>query len=149
MTHDACIRKPNVDNSPPFKSLDVEILDFMWEMMDEFTHLGNYSTPVDPSMIISIVAESDAYIPRDNVTNLQDLWPGSRVKVIPGGHVLSVVNGRQAFRLVMSKIYQEILLLVQLHRGKYTPLLPPIIHSPPPPIIHSTPPSHDIFVQTQ
>ncbi|XP_056010431.1 protein ABHD18-like isoform X2 [Ostrea edulis] len=107
MTHDACIRKPNVDNSPPFKSLDVEILDFMWEMMDEFTHLGNYSTPVDPSMIISIVAESDAYIPRDNVTNLQDLWPGSRVKVIPGGHVLSVVNGRQAFRSAIADCLEK------------------------------------------
>lgn len=86
------------DDSQRFKSLDVEILDFMYEMMDEFTHLGNYSPPVDTSMILSVVAESDAYIPRDNVITQQDLWPGSKVKVIPGGHVLSVINSRHIFR---------------------------------------------------
>lgn len=86
------------DKSQQLKSLDAEIMDFMFEMMDEFTHLGNYSVPVDTSMILSVVAEEDAYVPRDNVIRLQDLWPGSKVKVIPGGHVLSIVNNRQLFR---------------------------------------------------
>ncbi|XP_061164774.1 protein ABHD18-like [Saccostrea echinata] len=92
------ISQSNVINRKQLKSFDAEILDFMWEVMEEFTHLGNYSSPVDTSIILSLVAESDAYIPRDNVMTHQDLWPGSKVKVIPGGHVSSVVSSRHLFR---------------------------------------------------
>jgi hypothetical protein len=43
---------------------------------DECTHLKNYDVPFDPNMIIIVVAENDAYQPREGVAALPDIWPG-------------------------------------------------------------------------
>lgn len=52
---------------------------FMKEVMDQFTHLGNYSTPVDPSLATFFVAENDAYYPTANLTPMTEIWPGCEV----------------------------------------------------------------------
>ena len=44
--------------------------------MDECTHLRNYDVPFDPSLIIIVIAENDAYQPREGVAALPDIWPG-------------------------------------------------------------------------
>lgn len=46
-------------------------LQFMRGVMDEFTHLGNFSAPLDTSLVIGVQAENDAYVPRQRVTDLQ------------------------------------------------------------------------------
>jgi len=63
------------------------VLHFMRGVMDECTHLGNFSRPVDTSLVIVIAAKSDAYIPRDRVLSIEDLWPGAEVRYIETGHI--------------------------------------------------------------
>jgi hypothetical protein len=48
--------------------------------MDECTHLGNYSVPVDPELINIVTAEYDAYQPRKSIKPLDHLWPGSNIR---------------------------------------------------------------------
>ena len=48
--------------------------------MDECTHLGNYSVPMDPELIEIVAAEFDAYQPRRGVKPLDQLWPGSNIR---------------------------------------------------------------------
>ena len=48
--------------------------------MDECTHLGNYSLPIDTQLIEIVAAQYDAYQPRKSVQPLDQLWPGSRIR---------------------------------------------------------------------
>lgn len=52
------------------------IIEIAKYVFDEVTHLQQYPTPADTSSVIAVVAEKDAYIPRNNVTSLEDIWPG-------------------------------------------------------------------------
>ena len=71
---------------------------FMAGVMDEFTHLGNFSVPFDPSLIIIVVAKSDAYIPRESVISLKELWPEAQVRVLDAGHITAFLFKQSAFR---------------------------------------------------
>ena len=71
---------------------------FMQGVMDECTHLANFSIPVDPSLIIIVVARSDAYVPRDNVVGLQDLWPGCELRYLNSGHISAFLFSQHDFR---------------------------------------------------
>ncbi|CAB3379189.1 Hypothetical predicted protein [Cloeon dipterum] len=75
-----------------------EVLQFMRGIMDECTHLKNFSVPVDTELIIAIAALEDAYVPRDNCTHLQDIWPGASIRFLKGGHVSSFVLYLNTFR---------------------------------------------------
>jgi len=74
------------------------VLHFMRGVMDECTHLGNFSRPVDTSLIIVVAAKSDAYIPRDRVLSLEDLWPGAEVRYIETGHIAAYLFKQSVFR---------------------------------------------------
>lgn len=64
---------------------DEETLDFMRGVMDECTHLANFSTPVDTSLVIIVVAESDAYYPRKSTCiGLTDIWPDAELRFVMG-----------------------------------------------------------------
>ena len=80
------------------KSSQEEALDFMRGVMDECTHLGNFSTPVDPSLIIIVAAKHDAYVPRDSTLSLQELWPGSEVRYVDTGHIGGFLTKQPVFR---------------------------------------------------
>ncbi|XP_055014973.1 protein ABHD18 isoform X2 [Boleophthalmus pectinirostris] len=56
--------------------LHSEAISFMKGVMDECTHMANFSVPVDPSLIIVVQATMDAYVPRTGVLSLRDIWPG-------------------------------------------------------------------------
>jgi len=74
------------------------VLHFMRGVMDECTHLGNFSRPVDTSLVIVVVAKSDAYIPRDSVLSIEDLWPGAEVRYIKTGHIAAYLFKQGVFR---------------------------------------------------
>ena len=70
---------------------DHEILDFMRGVMDECTHLANFSTPVDTSLVIIVVAESDAYYPRKSTCiGLTDIWPEAELRFLRCEIALSI-----------------------------------------------------------
>lgn len=79
-------------------SLKQQAIDFMVGVMDECTHLGNFSTPVDTDLIIIVAAKKDAFVPRDKVLSLESLWPGSEVRYIAGGHVKAFIWHQEVFR---------------------------------------------------
>ena len=82
-------------------------------IMDEFTHMKNYDVPVDPELIIIVAAEHDAYMPRDGITALPEIWPGSKLRFIENtGHVASYIFHQSVFR-------QAIYDAVDLYRHKY------------------------------
>lgn len=75
-----------------------EALQFMRGMMDECTHLKNFSIPFDTSLIIAVCARDDAYVPRDGCSSLEDIWPGAEVRYLDAGHVSAYVLHQKLFR---------------------------------------------------
>lgn len=75
-----------------------EASNFMRGVMDECTHLGNFSMPLDTRLIIIIAAKQDAYIPRSNVLGLDKLWPGAEVRYIDQGHIAAFLLHQDVFR---------------------------------------------------
>ena len=93
-----------------------EAVHFMRGIMDECTHLKNYDVPFDPALINIVVAEYDAYQPRDQFTALPDIWPGSSLRYIPGkGHVSSYLFSQHEFR---KAIYDTIETYVEKYMQK-------------------------------
>lgn len=73
----------------------------MCGIMDEFTHIANYSRPVDCSSVIVVAAEADAYVPREVKTEQDDLatlWPGTEIRYVPTGHVAAYLLHHSNFR---------------------------------------------------
>ncbi|XP_042274807.1 protein ABHD18 [Thunnus thynnus] len=79
-------------------SLYRESISFMKGVMDECTHMANFSVPVDTSLIIVIQAKEDAYIPRTGVLSLQEIWPGCEVRYLNGGHISAYLFKQNVFR---------------------------------------------------
>ncbi|XP_028314793.1 protein ABHD18 isoform X2 [Gouania willdenowi] len=79
-------------------SLHKESIGFMKGVMDECTHMANFSVPVDTSLIIVVQAKEDAYIPRTGVRSLQEIWPGCEVRYLKGGHISAYLFKQNAFR---------------------------------------------------
>lgn len=80
-----------------------EVLQFMRGIMDECTHLKNFSIPFDTSLITAICAKDDAYVPREGCSSLEDIWPGSKVKYLDAGHVSAYVLYQKIIRRVYGK----------------------------------------------
>lgn len=75
-----------------------EALQFMRGMMDECTHLKNFSVPYDTSLITAVCAKDDAYVPREGCSSLEDIWQGAEVKYIDAGHVSAYVLYQKLIR---------------------------------------------------
>lgn len=83
-----------------------DALQFMRGVMDECTHLKNFSVPYDTSLITSICAREDAYVPREGCTSLEDIWPGAEIRYLDAGHVSAYVLYQKLFRYKIMK-YNE------------------------------------------
>lgn len=70
---------------------------FMRGIMDECTHLKNFSVPVDTSLIISVFAQDDGYVPRDDY-DITSIWPGAEVRILNSGHIAAFVLYLGVFR---------------------------------------------------
>uniref|UniRef100_A0A182Q8M3 Protein ABHD18 n=1 Tax=Anopheles farauti TaxID=69004 RepID=A0A182Q8M3_9DIPT len=84
-----------------------EALQFMRGMMDECTHLKNFSVPYDTSLIIAVCAKDDAYIPRDGCTSLEDIWPGAEIRYLDAGHVSAYVLHQKLFRSCIVEAFER------------------------------------------
>uniref|UniRef100_A0A3Q3JTJ6 Abhydrolase domain containing 18 n=1 Tax=Monopterus albus TaxID=43700 RepID=A0A3Q3JTJ6_MONAL len=79
-------------------SLHRDSMSFMKGVMDECTHMANFSVPVDTSLIIVVQAKEDAYVPRTGVLSLQEIWPGCEVRYLNGGHISAYLFKQNVFR---------------------------------------------------
>ncbi|BFZ24514.1 hypothetical protein BsWGS_27553 [Bradybaena similaris] len=89
------------------KNLQLEALDFMRGVMDECTHLGNFSVPVDPELVIIVSAKQDAYVPKEGVIGLDQLWPGCEVRYVDQGHVGAVLFNQSVFRKAIADAFER------------------------------------------
>lgn len=79
--------------------LDSEVMDFLRQVLDEFTHLSKFAKPVDPSLVVVVCAANDAYVPRDKVTGVTDIWPEAQIRYLKNhGHVGAFLFAKDAFR---------------------------------------------------
>ncbi|KAM9740468.1 protein ABHD18 isoform 1-T2 [Menidia menidia] len=79
-------------------SLHLESISFMKGVMDECTHMANFSVPVDTGLIVVVQAKEDAYIPRAGVLGLQEIWPGCEIRYLNGGHISAYLFKQNVFR---------------------------------------------------
>merc|ERR1719431_1389161 len=86
---------------------DTETINFMRGLMDECTHLGNYSLPVNTDMIELVVAEHDAYQPRQGVVPLDQLWQGCGTRIINEGHIRSYLLHQNIFRSAIYHVFDK------------------------------------------
>lgn len=49
-------------------------------------------------MIIAVTAKDDAYVPRDGITDIQEVWPGAEVRYLNAGHVGAYLLHQRMFR---------------------------------------------------
>jgi len=80
------------------KQLEQDCKLFMKGVMDECTHMCNFSQPLDPELIKIVLAKDDQYIPHDDYKKLDEIWPGAEVRFIPGGHIMGYLGNREYFR---------------------------------------------------
>lgn len=78
----------------------LEALNFMRGIMDECTHLGNFTPPVDPSLSIIVSAKHDAYVPREGIKSIGELWKGCEIRYIDAGHITAFLFNQYMFRYV-------------------------------------------------
>lgn len=86
---------------------DRETLQFMRGIMDECTHLSNFSVPYDTSLIIAVCAKHDAYVPRDDVGTLEEIWPGAEVRYVDAGHVSAYILHQSLFRACIREAFER------------------------------------------
>lgn len=87
--------------------LHSEAISFMKGVMDECTHMANFSVPVDPSLIIVVQATMDAYVPRTGVQSLRDIWPGCEVRYLSGGHISAYLFKQNVFRRAIYDAFER------------------------------------------
>lgn len=76
----------------------MEAVQFMHALMDECTHLSNFSVPYDTSLAVCIIAQRDAYIPKDGLSTIEQVWPGVTVEYLDAGHVGAYLYYLKFFR---------------------------------------------------
>ena len=88
-------------------AVKTDALDFMRLIMDECTHLGNFSMPVDTELITIISAQGDGYIPRDCIS-LKEIWPGCEVRDLDAGHVQAFLFSQAEFKKAIVEGFDKI-----------------------------------------
>lgn len=107
--HKPQLKEKRRDLSPscPSSRLHSEAISFMKGVMDECTHMANFSVPVDPSLIIVVQATMDAYVPRTGVLSLRDIWPGCEVRYLNGGHISAYLFKQNVFRRAIYDAFER------------------------------------------
>ncbi|XP_064481317.1 protein ABHD18-like isoform X2 [Ornithodoros turicata] len=95
------VRRNSILASLEFPSRQVqqmEALNFMRGIMDECTHLENFARPIDTSLAVCVAAIRDAYVLREGLKSLLEIWPGCEVRYVDCGHVMAFIFSQHIFR---------------------------------------------------
>lgn len=98
-----------VHNSKP-----LEAVQFMQAIMDECTHLRNFSQPFEPSLAVVIAARHDAYIPKEGLTSIEQVWPGATVRYLDAGHVAAYLYYLRFFRRSIVEVFDRAAAIARL-----------------------------------
>lgn len=103
------LNRKSVKGIENYQDLKKEALEFMRGVMDVTTFVGNFSTPVDTSLVIIVSALRDGYIPRRGVPGLDEIWPGVEVRYIDGGHISAFLFKQTEFRKAIGDSFNKYL----------------------------------------
>lgn len=71
------------------------------QLLSHYPTQGLYSFNIQPNLYSSAVcAKHDAYVPREDVGTLEEIWPGAEVRFVDAGHVSAYILHQSLFRLV-------------------------------------------------
>ncbi|XP_043190201.1 protein ABHD18-like isoform X2 [Amphibalanus amphitrite] len=101
--------RPSAQASSSRPATMMEAYNFMRGIMDECTHLANFPVPVDPELALIVQARDDAYIPREGLTSLTELWPGSKVRFIDTGHIGAYLFNQDTFREAIVDTFEKMI----------------------------------------
>ncbi|EUB58217.1 hypothetical protein EGR_06961 [Echinococcus granulosus] len=108
---------------PEKVKVDPEVREFLRELLDFFTHLGNFPPVADARLITSVTAGRDAYVPRDGVVPFDVVFPAADIRYLPqSGHVSTYVRNylwNQDFRKAVCDTMNRQMLL---HYGLEAPV---------------------------
>lgn len=94
----AALTQGKLSNNPN-ACIKQDAINFMRGIMDECTHLGNFSHPVDPSLAFFVTASNDGYVPQSGSIPVTHLWKGCTHRNIPNyGHVSAILFKNDVFR---------------------------------------------------
>lgn len=95
------------------KSISQDAINFMRGIMDECTHLANFSAPVDPSLAFFVTASRDGYVPKTGRMSVTQVWQGCHHRDLANdGHVSAILFKSDVFR-------KTIVESLDLHAKKY------------------------------
>ena len=100
------VKREKIDTTK-IKWYEREALQFMRGIMDECTHLKNFSVPYDTSLIIAVAAKDDAYVPREGCSSLEEIWPGAEVRYLDAGHISAYVLHQKLFRSCIIEAFER------------------------------------------
>ncbi|XP_070554145.1 protein ABHD18-like [Ptychodera flava] len=86
--------------------LSQETMKFMRGVMDEATFVGNFSKPVDTSLVLVVSAIRDAYVPTSNVPSIKEVWPDCEVRYLDCGHIHAALWKTNEFRRAIHDSFQ-------------------------------------------
>lgn len=89
------------------KRRDAEAVWFMKGIMDECTHLKNFSIPFDTSLIYAICAIHDGYVPNSGCCKLEDVWPKATIRYVKTGHVGAYLWYLHLFRNTIVEAFER------------------------------------------
>ncbi|KAL5104528.1 Protein ABHD18 [Taenia crassiceps] len=112
--------------------VDPEVREFLRELLDFFTHLGNFPPVADARLITSVTAGRDAYVPRDGVVPFNVVFPAAEIRYLPqSGHVSTYVRNylwNQDFRRAVCDTMNRHMML---HYGFEAPIFGKVSKSLP------------------
>ena len=71
--------------------------DFLFDILEQTTHLGNYSPLVDPELATVLVAAYDSYIPKNTDSLTEVVWPGASTVTLDSGHIAAILKHRNDY----------------------------------------------------
>lgn len=83
-----------IRNEMPYK----DSIEFMVLLLDDVAHLLNYDMPLDTTLVNVLSANNDAYLLRDGVNHIGDVWPGAQIKYLDRGHVSAFLLDQSLYR---------------------------------------------------
>uniref|UniRef100_A0A061RN67 Alpha beta-protein n=1 Tax=Tetraselmis sp. GSL018 TaxID=582737 RepID=A0A061RN67_9CHLO len=89
-------RKLDPRRIPP--SIDPVGVERLAAVLEAYTDVTRYPRPKRTDCAIIVAATDDAYVSKESVQEVQQHWPGSEVRWISGGHVLSFLLHNNSFR---------------------------------------------------
>mmetsp|Transcript_25198 Transcript_25198/g.70464 ORF Transcript_25198/g.70464 Transcript_25198/m.70464 type:complete len:399 (-) Transcript_25198:148-1344(-) len=100
---DSLPHKPDLKKIPSI--IDPVGVQRLATVLETYTDVTRYPRPLRADAAVIVAATDDAYVSRESPIQVQQHWPGSEVRWVTGGHVLSfIIHGSSFRRSIMDSL---------------------------------------------